>query len=81
MIAITHTPATGITLEGTTRGDGTNQLLKPLGWRWSANIEVTWNHQYGQDLDGVIRRAGRHRRWWSCSGGRSSGDTNGSPSG
>ena len=35
MIAITHTPATGTTLEGTTRGDGTNQLLKPHGWRWS----------------------------------------------
>jgi len=82
MIAITHTPATGITLEGTTRGDGTNQLLKPHGWRWSAKLEVTWNHQYGQDLDGVIRRAERHRRWWSCrSGGRSSGDTNGPPSG
>ena len=38
MIAITHTPATGTTLEGARRGDGTNQLLKPLGWRWSTKI-------------------------------------------
>jgi hypothetical protein len=30
MIAITHTPTDGTILEGTTRGDGTNQLLKPL---------------------------------------------------
>ena len=34
MIAITHTPTDGTILEGTTRGDGTNQLLKPLTWRW-----------------------------------------------
>ena len=30
MITITHTPADGTILEGTTRGDGTNHLLKPL---------------------------------------------------
>jgi hypothetical protein len=35
MIAITHTPTDGTILEGTTRGDGTNHLLKPLTWRWS----------------------------------------------
>jgi hypothetical protein len=29
MIAITHTPTDGTVLEGTTRGDGTNQLLNP----------------------------------------------------
>ena len=38
MIAITHTPADGTILEGTTRGDGTNHLLKPLTWRWSTNL-------------------------------------------
>ena len=27
MITITHTPADGTILEGTTRGDGTNHLL------------------------------------------------------
>ena len=40
MIAITHTPADGAILEGTTRGDGTNQLLKPLTWRWSRQLAV-----------------------------------------
>jgi len=40
MIAITHTPADGTVLEGTTRGDGTNQLLKPLTWRWSRQLAV-----------------------------------------
>ena len=38
MITITHTPANGTILEGTTRGDGTNHLLKPLTWRWSTNL-------------------------------------------
>jgi hypothetical protein len=38
MITITHTPADGTILEGTTRGDGTNHLLKPLTWRWSTNL-------------------------------------------
>ena len=40
MIAITHTPTDGTILEGTTRGDGTNQLLKPLTWRWSRRLAV-----------------------------------------
>ncbi len=40
MIAITHTPTDGTILEGTTRGDGTNQLLKPLTWRWSRQLAV-----------------------------------------
>ena len=40
MITITHTPATGTLLEGTTKGDGTNQLLRAGGlhWRWSAHL-------------------------------------------
>ena len=38
MITITHTPADGTILEGTTRGDGTNHLLKPRSWRWSTNL-------------------------------------------
>ena len=40
MIAITHTPTDGTILEGTTRGDRTNQLLKPLTWRWSRRLAV-----------------------------------------
>lgn len=39
MIAITHTPAGGTILEGTTKGDGTNHILKTGGhWRWSRNL-------------------------------------------
>ena len=33
MITITHAPADGTILEGTTRGDGTNQLSQTLGLR------------------------------------------------
>lgn len=39
MIEITHSRAGGSLLNGTSRGDGTAQLLKPLGWRWSRSIE------------------------------------------
>ena len=39
MTAITHTPAGGTILEGTTKGDGTNHILKTCGpWRWSRNL-------------------------------------------
>ena len=38
MIAITHTPTDGTVLKGSSRGDGTNHLLKPLTWRWSAGV-------------------------------------------
>ena len=38
MIAITHAPTDGTVLEGSSRGDGTNHLLKPLTWRWSSKI-------------------------------------------
>jgi len=40
MIAITHTPADGTILDGTSKGDGTNHLLKPLTWRWSRQLAV-----------------------------------------
>jgi len=42
MIAITRTPTGGSILQGTTRGAGTNQLLKPLGWRWSRRNINSW---------------------------------------
>ena len=42
MIAISHTPTDGTILEGTTRWDGTNQLLKPLTWRWSRRNINSW---------------------------------------
>jgi hypothetical protein len=33
-ITITHTPADGTLVEGTSRGDGTNVILKSVGFRW-----------------------------------------------
>lgn len=37
-LTITHTSAAGTILEGTCRGDGTAELVKPLRWRWSRNL-------------------------------------------
>lgn len=37
-ITITHTPGTGTLLEGTVRGDGTNEILKAHGWRWGRGL-------------------------------------------
>lgn len=38
MIRITHTAERGSLVEGTSRGDGSNAVLKPAGWRWSAQL-------------------------------------------
>lgn len=38
MIQITHTPTEGTLLTGTTKGDGTWELIRPCGWRWSRNL-------------------------------------------
>lgn len=37
-LLITHTHAEGTMIEGTSRGDGTAETLKKLGWRWSRNL-------------------------------------------
>lgn len=36
---LTHTPAEGTLLAGTSRGDGSAAVLKRLGWRWSRQME------------------------------------------
>jgi len=41
MLTITHTPAEGTLIEGTSKGDGTNEVLKVCRWRWSRNM-CTW---------------------------------------
>ncbi len=40
MITITHTPETGTLIEGTSKGDGTNHILRngARSWRWSRNL-------------------------------------------
>lgn len=37
-LTIRHTPADGTTLAGSRRGDGTAELIKPLGWRWGHTL-------------------------------------------
>ncbi|QHC68789.1 DUF3560 domain-containing protein (plasmid) [Rathayibacter sp. VKM Ac-2759] len=38
MLTITHTPDAGTLIEGTSRGDGTAEILKASGWRWGRTI-------------------------------------------
>lgn len=38
MLTITHTQPEGTLIEGTSRGDGTAEILKGCGWRWSRNL-------------------------------------------
>jgi hypothetical protein len=40
-LAITHTHQDGTLIDGTSRGDGTAEILKGLGWRWGRSIQ-TW---------------------------------------
>jgi hypothetical protein len=37
-LTITHTHTEGTLIEGTERGDGTAEILKQFGWRWSRNL-------------------------------------------
>lgn len=37
-LTITHTRAEGTLIDGTARGDGTAEVLKANGWRWSRNL-------------------------------------------
>lgn len=38
-VTITHTPSAGTLLEGTSRGDGTNEIPKAHGWKWGRGLE------------------------------------------
>ena len=40
-LTITHTHEAGTMVEGTARGDGSAEVLKTCGWRWSRNLG-TW---------------------------------------
>lgn len=39
MLTITHTPAEGTMIDGTSRGDGSAEILKAARWRWSRNLD------------------------------------------
>lgn len=38
MLTITHTPTDGTLIDGTSRGDGSAEILKAARWRWSRNL-------------------------------------------
>ncbi|MGJ0121725.1 DUF3560 domain-containing protein [Williamsia sp. MIQD14] len=49
-ITITHTPADGTLVEGTSRGDGTNTVLKANGFRWFRTLGL-WGISGSRDRD------------------------------
>ena len=49
-ITITHTPADGTLVEGTSRGDGTNTVLKANGFRWFRTLGL-WGVSGSRDRD------------------------------
>lgn len=60
MITITHTAAEGTLVHGTSRGDGTNEILKALGFKWFRTLGL-WGIPRSRDRQPDtyrIRRAG-----------------------
>lgn len=50
MLTISHTRAEGTLIEGTRKGDGTNDVLKAQGWRWSRTLSL-WYVPHSRDRD------------------------------
>lgn len=48
MLTITHTHEAGTLIEGTTRGDGTAEILKANRWRWGRSISA-WYVPHSRD--------------------------------
>ena len=40
MLIITHSHAAGTMIDGTGKGDGTDEVLKTVGWRWGRSISA-----------------------------------------
>lgn len=55
MLTITHTPEAGTIIEGTSRGDGTAEILKANGWRWGRSMGA-WYVPQSRD---------RLPKWWN----------------
>lgn len=47
-LTISHTRAEGTLIDGTAKGDGTNEILKANRWRWSRNLG-TWYVPHSRD--------------------------------
>lgn len=69
MLSITHDRSSGTLIDGTSRGDGTNTILKACGWRWSGRLGA-WYVPRSRDcaadvtvIDGAARalRAADHQ--------------------
>ncbi len=58
MITITHTAAEGTLVHGTSRGDGTNEILKPLGFKWFRTLGL-WGIPRSRDRQPDTYRIGR----------------------
>lgn len=48
MLTITHTHEAGTLIDGTSRGDGTAEILKANGWRWGRSI-AAWYVPHSRD--------------------------------
>ena len=48
MLTITHTHTEGTLISGTSRGDGTAEILKTNGWKWGRSIS-SWYVPYSRD--------------------------------
>lgn len=48
MLRITHTPAEGTVIDGTSKGDGSSEVLKRSGWRWGRSLGA-WYVPYSRD--------------------------------
>lgn len=60
-ITITHTPADGTLVEGTSRGDGTNTILKSVGFRWFRTLGM-WGIPNSRDRQPNTYKIERARR-------------------
>lgn len=49
-LVIEHTPDSGTLISGTSRGDGTAEVLKANGWKWSRNLDA-WYIPRSRDTD------------------------------
>jgi hypothetical protein len=67
MLTITHTHAEGTLIDGTSRGDGTAEVLKANGWRWGRSISA-WYVPHTRDHLPKLHVIARTREALSAAG-------------
>ncbi|MEE2061689.1 hypothetical protein [Rhodococcus artemisiae] len=55
---MTHAPADGTIIEGTSKGDGTAAILKAAGWKWGRSI-TAWYLPFSRDRAPQLARIDR----------------------